>query len=106
MLLALAQGEHLVYAASPRLWALALLHFGRYNFFTSFLQFTKSMMLFTQDAVLLALENVILLQVQFTSVQQLPRGIGVLQICGAMFSFLVTDWGFSQQVVLRGAGAH
>lgn len=65
MLLALAQGEHLVYAASPRLWALALLHFGRYNFFTSFLQFTKSMMLFTQDAVLLALENVILLQVQF-----------------------------------------
>lgn len=86
-LLALAQGEHLVYAAFPGLWALVLRNFGRYNFFTSFLQF-KSMMLFTQGAVLLALGNVILLQVQFTSVQQLPRGIGVLQVCGAMFSFL------------------
>lgn len=58
-LLALAQEKHLTHAVSPGLWALALRHFGRYNFFTSFLQL-KSTILFVQGVALSALGNVIL----------------------------------------------
>lgn len=87
-LLALAQGEHLMYAASPGLWALALRHFGRYNSFTSFLQL-NSTMLFTQGAALSALGNVTLLRsslLLFSSCQEVWVSYRSVEPCSAFWS--------------------